>query len=691
MMTDTNLKIKQYFDEFYKSAAENAKKQALIFVESHNLNNLSADQQVLKLHDELRNLNQRIDDFERKEYINFATFEVVLYKIFSSRLLFFKNNEREQIQEGLLLANLRNNLVQLYLSAKAQLPPLSFSDFLNNEKLVVFYELHQRPVGISEEEYHKMRNWQIQRKIECVNLESKIFRERFRENVGDQILVADKIKCEMQQLEYLFKNANQFSLEQFSIELAKLNALSKILLPENLTELHNSFCRFIEGDFQHGILTPKFFDIEFSNIQSGILSQPPICCWSFIQYDKWLNDLLENKIKIDDLNDPNYNQLFELSFNKGIELSEKNINDFKKQFPSDLIPVDQYQSVLFEELNKLRIEFNQFAHPNYYHFLLETETVKSYFLDSCFLGINAEIHQEELKQAIVLNEMIVFFLEEMERIHRSPIDKTFDDLLLDLQITDLITSMIPEPDLMDQLITAFSQTTTHLKKGRKPVLFIIDDLKDAFNEIYNQAANNLQQLFESHPAEVRGHFASCQVRDMQHKELTAKRNGRPLHEYFDDLKQLFNIELDFVQTLQNNNPVNIDHLLQEPDVLSRKKLSFGFKKTPELLAPIIQALNVHIDFLDNRTTQADFIKIVTSDDLESISDKIYIGCQTNEFRYTLKHFKYYFKTFNPAKIGRSDIFRSCNDNPFTADNLYNAKTDFLLTKDKIDKIFNQKQ
>lgn len=693
MTTDTNLEIRRYFDDLYKSANVDAKSQANIFVKGLNLNNLTSDQKVLKLHNEILLLKQKIDDFERKEYVNFAAFEIVIYKIFSARLLFFKNNEQALIKEGLFLSEKRNQLVQLYQEAKAQLPSFTFQDFLKNQKHVVFYELHQRPSGINEEEYLKMRNWQTQKKIDCVNLESKRFKERFIAKVGATSAITDEIKFETQQLEYLFKNAHQLTTEQFITELSKLIAVSPDSIPVNNTEFHELFCKFIEGVSMQETLNPKFLNSALKSIQSDIISQPPLCCLSFIKYDKWLNDLLDGKIKIEDINQQNYVQIFDHTFMEGIELSERMISDFKQKHPSDLIPIEEYINIVFGELNKLRSEFNELAYPNYYHFLLDAETVKSYFVNNCSLDIDIDIdiHKEELRKAIVLNEMVVSYLEELYRIHKNPIDHTLDNLFLDLQITDLITSMVPEPELMDQLLEAFSKTTSQSKHGRMPVLFIVEDLKDSLREIYNQAEGNLKQLFNNHPAEIKGHFASCQVRDMQHKELTTKRNGGDLHECFSDLKQLFQIELEFVQSLQSYNPVNIDHLLKEPETQYKKKLSFGTKKAPDILVPIIQALNLGIDFLDNRTTREDFIRIVTSNDLELITEKIYIGCKTNEFKYTLKHFKSFFKAFNPAKIEQSDIFRSSNDNPITADNLYNAVTDNLQTKIKIDNIFNQKQ
>ncbi|HAH23041.1 MAG TPA: hypothetical protein DCL77_04640, partial [Prolixibacteraceae bacterium] len=209
-------------------------------------------------------------------------------------------------------------------------------------------------------------------------------------------------------------------------------------------------------------------------------------------------------------------------------------------------------------------------------------------------------------------------------------------------------------------------------------------------ELYNQAETNLRQLFDDHSNEIKEYFLACQIRDMRLKEITNKRNHVTLHEFFDNLKELFIAEKECLETLTKTNLLDIDSLFQESEMQEKKTFSFGYKKTPGLLDSVIQALNLRIDFLDNRTSVEDFIRIVTAEDLDIIQEKIYLGCKTNEFKYVLKPFKDYFKSFNPASIGQSGIFLSINETVMTAANLYNADISNLQTRVAIDNIFTKK-
>ena len=690
MKNEFNKQIREHFDGLYQPARKEAQRRSALFVKKLQMDDLEPDQCAVKLHRELQVLKQEMADFEGREYIHFSAYETVIYKIYSARLLFYGRKEETKLKEAFILSERLNSLEKQYQGILLQLPSFTFVDFLKNKRHIVFYELDQKPYGTPEEDYFKIRNWQTRRKVECVSLETKAFRKNFIRKVGDQLDVTDLLRSEIQQLDYIYKNATEFTANQFFTELSKLRGLAADFKPANEEEFFDAFCRFLNGDGMRSSLSPQFFQSALKDIRAGKISCPPICCWSFIKYDQWLTDILEGKKDMNDTSETSYDYLFDLTFNEGKVKSENIISDFKNKYPSDVKPVAEYQSIIYTELNKLRTQYNELVNPDYYHYLPESETVKNYFVNKCFLNIEIEKHTDELKQVILLYEMIVFLLEELLRMHENPIDPAFNNLLLDLQITDLITSMVPEPDLIDQILEAFSLTTSQSMNGRKPQLFIINDLKDSLDNIYNQAANNMQRLFKSQPDEKIGHFVICQIRDMQYKKANAIRNKYTLHQYFEDLIALFTFEKNCLDSLRNYNQIDIVQILQEPESQYEKKLSFGYKKSPGFLNPYIHKLVLEIDFLDNRTTVEDFVRIVTSEDLELITDKIYLGCKTQEFHYILTHFKGSFQSFKPATIEKSGLFISNNGTQITANNLYNADTDQLQTRRAIDNIFSLK-
>ena len=414
-----------------------------------------------------------------------------------------------------------------------------------------------------------------------------------------------------------------------------------------------------------------------------------ICCLSWINCNRSLTDILEEKIGLHDPLDHSYKQLFEQIFEQGIFQSKKRITEFKSKYPSNGISDHKYQFIISYELTKLSVDWNNLANPDYYQFLLVNENVKSYFLTNCLLNIYIEKHKIELIKTVVINEMVNYFENELSQINKKLI-RTLSDLnLLIHQISKIISVMVPDHNLINKLKNAFALTSKSLK-ARKPILFIVLHLEDSFPSIFNQALMNLQQLLETLPADKKVTYAIRQIIDLEYMELIESRNKHNLNPFIADLKKTIKTELDCVQFRQNYKPVKKDHHLTETETQDTKKFSFGYKKATGYLSPFIPRLNMEINFLDSRTTQESFERIITAANLDTINEKIYLGCQTNEFTYLIKYFKTAFKSFNPATIGKSGLFISNTGHTITADSIYNSKIDNLQTKFAIDNIFNKK-
>ncbi len=121
------------------------------------------------------------------------------------------------------------------------------------------------------------------------------------------------------------------------------------------------------------------------------------------------------------------------------------------------------------------------------------------------------------------------------------------------------------------------------------------------------------------------------------------------------------------------------------------KVSFGYKQkdTQKLLAVIIQ-LNFKIGLLNEMFTSPEqLVQLLTSKDFTKEKIKIYIGCETTQFRYIIDKMKPHFNNFTLISIERSNKFFTLNNIPFTAQNLYSNKIENPKEKESIDKIFQQ--
>jgi hypothetical protein len=253
--------------------------------------------------------------------------------------------------------------------------------------------------------------------------------------------------------------------------------------------------------------------------------------------------------------------------------------------------------------------------------------------------------------------------------------------------------MVPDSEIIGDMLKILSETTTHLHTGRKPILFIIDDLKVQLINLFDKAYINFEKLLQQHPESCKAEYLICQERYLSGKELNAKRSKSELDEHFYYLKELFKLELSTIYSLNNCETNILKKLLLPPQKLEPARPSFGLDpKQAEKLGKIIHRLCAEVRLVDPYyNTANDLIKVFSSKDLSKEKVQIHLGCQTNEFKYIFKKLKPYFSKLQKALMMRTHLFFTYEGTPLTDSNLSNSKDEKILSKEKIDKIFQQMQ
>jgi hypothetical protein len=126
---------------------------------------------------------------------------------------------------------------------------------------------------------------------------------------------------------------------------------------------------------------------------------------------------------------------------------------------------------------------------------------------------------------------------------------------------------------------------------------------------------------------------------------------------------------------------------------NNKPFSFGFKGDEAKLRNLISVLCTHKNLLDETITKPDeFIKLLTTKDINDTEYKIQIGCETNLFQHIADKLKTTSPKFNYANIGRCNYFFTKNGNPIRASLLSNSKSNNPVskqTREEIDKFFKE--
>jgi hypothetical protein len=124
-----------------------------------------------------------------------------------------------------------------------------------------------------------------------------------------------------------------------------------------------------------------------------------------------------------------------------------------------------------------------------------------------------------------------------------------------------------------------------------------------------------------------------------------------------------------------------------------KPFNFGFKGDETKLRNLISVLCTHKNLLDETITKPDdFIKLLTTKDINDKNYKINIGCETNLFQYIVDKLKNKLPKLSYANIGRCNYFFTKNGNPIQASLLSNSKSNNPVSKkikEEIDKFFKE--
>lgn len=176
-----------------------------------------------------------------------------------------------------------------------------------------------------------------------------------------------------------------------------------------------------------------------------------------------------------------------------------------------------------------------------------------------------------------------------------------------------------------------------------------------------------------------------------------------IQEYFkNSLKQITTIEDFYLLDLEEPLADMIEIELIEPsDEISKKsvtdnavqdRFSFGFTGDKNSLKSAISQLCQKIELLnEDMTTQDALLKLFTSKNINGNPTKIYLGCETAQFRYIIDKLAPHFTNLRLTAIEKTTAFYSKNGNLITAQNLSAGKVDNPKEKGTIDNILKHLQ
>jgi hypothetical protein len=234
------------------------------------------------------------------------------------------------------------------------------------------------------------------------------------------------------------------------------------------------------------------------------------------------------------------------------------------------------------------------------------------------------------------------------------------------------------------MLTEGSEKWTELIDIRYQVKKILNNIK----VLTQQTAAELNERDFTYIPNEESHYVHFALYYLKHNLINL---------YF-SIQEIFKSNLTQITTLEDFYLLDLQEplsKLQKLDLIDQKgnndineqKFSFGFRGNKENLKMVLGQLCLKIGLLNEKKSTIDeLVEAFTTKDLVPNSVKIYINCETAQFRYIIDCIKSKFNNLKLKTIQKSGIFFSKNDILITSQNLSSGKIENPKEKDKIDNI-----
>ena len=221
-----------------------------------------------------------------------------------------------------------------------------------------------------------------------------------------------------------------------------------------------------------------------------------------------------------------------------------------------------------------------------------------------------------------INNIFIALCREIKEIDRKYIVNSYKNSFVELlkNIASISDSITEEDKLSQRVINVLQENAIR----------ILLELQHLFSDLLNTIEADKHQIFQEY-----------------------LNQNPPDGEYFkvsNDIRQL-KLHITEAKTGLKLKPVS-----------NPNAVSFGFTGDTVILKSVLNRLELSVDLLKNETTSDYLYEVLTADDINLDGSKIFLGLNTNEFRYILDQIKPKFKNLKLSVIEKTNLFRS-KDNP----------------------------
>jgi len=703
MNHDFHYILRRKFDKCTQEAAVRASIETKELIDNLKLNDRNIIDQLIKISALDNELDKAHDELVCPGYSKSHSMEDGIFKLYSTRFLFYQVDESDALMETIILDAKRSAINNLLHEKYELVPKFTLSSLLNskNHAYSNFYALSTH---CSEEEFMKIRDWQSENLSKIVELEYKAMLSSVRIACKESVDVTTALTAIKAKIENLYETDVTTPIEEV---ISRARALIFFQHPKYTFGNHEvwvtQFRSFQDGKLNHHdiipIVTRELLKLHKKHLKYPVSSSPFL--WLAMQrLEHWLDRIIDGTLDFDQNLPTDFTALFNSAYNNGIEHARGSIEQFSLNNNQNLQSQAQYRESLFDRLDELRYKSRSDAFYLYYRFIETKDITKKIFAHQCFFCENVEDEKKKLYEVVCLSEEINWLSAEIFEIDgkipfnrkqpKAEGDRWENDYF---ETTSMMKLIAFDHDLFKKMSDHSLRHISDFNSGRRPIYFCMMDVADNAREIFQEAIIRLQDILERQPQTSKVLYIQDRLKDLRHRELQIKQHGWALNEREKYVREFLIIESDFIKETQHISFTDVGLPTSISQLAIDETLSFRYKlNSTEKLSKIYKFLNAKIDFInETKTPEDNFIAVLTSKNLKAVNSEIHISCETTQFAYIVEKLRQYFSNFNPTTIEKSNLFFSKKGNPISRNNLYANKSDNPKCIDEIDKFFSQLQ
>jgi hypothetical protein len=627
-----------------------------------------------------------------------------LLKIFAARVILLNYDESNDLFTGIYTSFLRNQLFDLYHELTQKIPKYSYEDFINNKFDPYYLELEYL-YHLTEDDYYKIKEWQSNKLLEIVGLESSLMIARLQEGLNAEI----HPKKLLQNQKELFDNHIH---RQTCDDVSELIAvLKKFVFLEgyNFNQLNNpetltDFNQFNKDEIFWGKMHPTNINLvrkQYLTNKKNAFTPSYMLFFSINKVIVWIEQVLETGNYFVPFVYPDLQLVFSDTMKKAPLEAQNKIVSLEKGFSQK--KKSEKKLFIFNVLEQLRHEVNQKEFFRYYYQILDNVTVlENLFVTNAFLDNNIEAHVNYLLKAFALKECIYHFWFLWEDLTGQIQIALEDDHSKDfLEVIQLSNSMPFDINLKKRIGEILHNTMEDFSIYHLPMDFISRNTEEQMKEVFFDSLENLSTYFKTSPHKNKMAYLYSKLKELKKRQLELKRYSEDINfnyeaTYTNLFKEYLEIEAEYVEKTKDLDFIPILNNLTSEKLKAlpgpQKKFSFGIKPVSISLVGLVKQLCLQVDFLNNSiTTPEDLVEVLSAKDIINFKKEIHFGCNTNQLSYIVDKLKPWFKNLNPTTMTNSGLFFTKSGTPLQRQNLYANKVLSQPKRARIDNIFKQFQ